>query len=131
MTGAGADEFPRLRSEKFVDGARVLALDRLAGEDDRAAVDLIFRHTGAAVAAVDEVAQLGGVDQIVAAERRQQYRRAPHDVPADHDKATRVTLRLPLQGNLCKQEMRGRTADVDADRGEYEIVLRRDRSRDG
>ena len=102
MTGAGADKFPRLRSEKFVDGARILALDRLAGEDDRAAVNLIFCHTGVTVAAVDEVAQHGGVDQVIAAKRRQQYRRAPHDVAADHDKATRVTLRLPLQGNLCK-----------------------------
>src|SRR6516162_5413180 len=92
MTGAGADKFSRLRSKKFVDGGAVI----LTGEDDRAAVDLIFRHTGVAVAAVDEVAQHGGVDQVIAAKRRQQYRRAPHDVAADHDKATRVSLRLPL-----------------------------------
>ncbi len=87
MAGAGADELPRLRGEEFVDGARVLALDSLTGEDDGAAVNLIFRETGVAVAAVDEVAERGGVDQIVGTKRRQQYRRAPHDIAADHDKA--------------------------------------------
>ena len=87
VAGAGADEFPRLRGEELVDGARVLALDRLAGEDHRAAVDLIFVETGVAVAVIDEIAECAGVDQAIRTKRRQQDRRAPHDVAADHDKA--------------------------------------------
>jgi hypothetical protein len=42
-----------------------------------------------------------------------------------------VALRLPLQSNFCKQQVRGRTADVDADGGERQIVLHPDRVRDG
>ena len=130
VAGACADEFSRLRGEKFVDGARVFALDRLTGEDHGAAVDLMFGETGVAVAAVDEVAECGGVDQIIRTKRRYEDRRAPHELAADHDKAAGEALRLPLQSNFCKQQVRGRTADVDADGRECQIVLRPDRVRE-
>ena len=41
VPGRGADELAGLLREQVGDGARVAALDGLAGEDDRAAVDLV------------------------------------------------------------------------------------------
>ena len=131
MAGAGADEFSGLRGEQFVDGARVLALDRLAGEDHGAAVDRVLAEASVAIAAFDEAAEHRGVDQAVGAKRRQQNRRAPQNFAADHDKAAGKPLRLPRQRDFSEQQMRGRTADIDADGGEGEIVLRPDRARDG
>ncbi len=40
VAGGGADELAGFRGEQLVDGAGIGALDRLAGEDDGAAVDL-------------------------------------------------------------------------------------------
>ena len=41
VAGSGADELAGLLGEQLVDGAGVFALDRLAGEDDGAAVDFV------------------------------------------------------------------------------------------
>ena len=54
MAGCSADELAGLLGEQFVDGAGIGALDRLAGEDDGAAIDLILRESGVAIAAADE-----------------------------------------------------------------------------
>ncbi len=89
MAGAGADEFARLRGKQLIDRARVLALDRLASEDHRAAVDLGLGETGFAVATPDEFAERGGVDQSIGQKWRQHNWRAIYDLAAGYDKAAR------------------------------------------
>ena len=123
VAGGGANELAGLLGEQLVDGAGIAALDRLAGEDDGAGIDLILRQSGVAIAAADEGTEFFGIDGAVGQKRRQQDWRAPHDLTADHDKAARQPLRLPLQGDLGKQQMRRRAADIDADRLERNVVL--------
>ena len=89
MAGARADEFARLRSKQLIDRARVLTLDRLAGEDHCAAVDCGLGETGIAVAARDEFAERGGVDQSIGQKWRQHDWRAIHDLAAGNDKTAR------------------------------------------
>ncbi len=129
MAGRGADELPGLRGEQVVDGAGIFALDRFAGEDDRTAVDLLLGEAGVAIAAANEFAEFARVDRTVGQKRRQQDRRPPNDFAADHDEAARQPLRLPLQRDLGEQKVRGRTADIDADRLERDVFLVPDRAR--
>ena len=123
VAGSGADELAGFRGEQLVDGAGIGALDRLAGEDDGAGIDLILRQAGIAIAAPNEFTERRRIDSAVGQKRRQQDRRAPHDLAADHDEAAGQPLRLPLQGDLGEQEMRGRAADIDADGLERNVVL--------
>src|SRR6266540_3329549 len=46
VAGGGAHELPRLGGEQLVDRARVPSLDRLAGEDHRAGIDLAALEPG-------------------------------------------------------------------------------------
>ena len=87
VAGGGADEFPGIGGEQLVDGAGVLALDRLAGEDHRAGIDFALRKARVGITAGDEVAEFGRVDGAVGQERGEQDRRAPDDFAADDDEA--------------------------------------------
>ena len=50
VAGGGADELAGFRGEQFVDRLGVPALDRLAGEDHRAAIDIVALEARLAVA---------------------------------------------------------------------------------
>ncbi len=130
VAGGGADELAGLCGEQFVDRLGVLALDRLAGEDHRTAVDVVAGKSGFAVALRNEVAERCGVDGAVGEERRQHDRRAPHHLAMDDDEPARQSLGLALQQHLGEQEVRGGAADVDADGGKLDILLVPDVSRD-
>ena len=69
VAGRGADELAGLLREQVGDGARVVALERLAGEDDGAAVDRLGLDPGIGVAAADEAREIVDVDGVVAAGR--------------------------------------------------------------
>ena len=130
VAGRGADEFAGFAGKKLVDGAGIFALDRLAGEDDGAAIDFALGKAGIGVAAADEFAQRERIDGFVRQKRREQDRRTPDDLAADDDEAAGKPLRLPLQGDLGEQKVRGRAADIDADRFELDVFLAPDRARD-
>src|SRR5246127_4372476 len=53
VAGRGADEFAGFLGEEIRDGACVAALERLAGQNDGAAVDLLAFDAGIGVAAAD------------------------------------------------------------------------------
>src|SRR5262249_54445250 len=99
----GADEFAGLLGEQLVDGAGIFALDRFASEDDGARVDLALCETRIVVAAAKKSAEPFRIDGAVRQERRQQDRRAPGDLAADHDEAARQPLRLALQRDLGEE----------------------------
>src|SRR5688500_13412477 len=72
---------------------------------------------------MDEVPELFGIDSAVRHEGREHDRRAPDYLAANHEEAAGKAERLPLQRNLGKQQMRGGTADIDADRAQLDVVL--------
>ena len=89
VAGRGADELSGLLGKELGDGVRVAALERLAGEDHRAAVDLLALDAGIGVAAADEAGEIVDIDGVVGPIRREQDRRLPEDFPADHHEAAR------------------------------------------
>ena len=84
--------FPEFLGEDLVDGARVLALDRLAGQDHGAAVDVAPPQAGVVIGVLHEMLERLGVDGAVRQERRQHDRRAPDHLPVDHDEPARQIL---------------------------------------
>ena len=122
MPGGGADELAGLLGEQVGDGARVLALNRLAGEDNGAGVDLVAFDPCIRVSAADEAGQFFDVDGVVGKIRRQQDRRLPQELAADHNEPARQRGAEPLQMNARKHQVRGRGADVDADGGQFHII---------
>ena len=74
VPGRGTDEATGFLGEQVGDGARVAALDRFAGEDHGAAVDVGGLEVGVLVAAADEARELVDVDGVVREVRREQDR---------------------------------------------------------
>ena len=123
MARRRADEFPRLIGEELVDRARVLPLDRLAGQNHGAAIDVAALEAGFLVGLVDELLQRLRVDHSIRQKRREHDRRAPQHLPVDDDEARRQTLIMSLQKYLGEEQMRGRAADIDADGFELDVLL--------
>ena len=79
---------------------------------------------GIAVAAADKARELVDVDGVVGQVGREQDRRLPEDLAVDHHEAARQRGAEPLQMHAREHQVRGRGADVDADRGQLDIVGR-------
>ena len=124
MAGGGADERSGHFREQFGDGARVVPLDRLAGQDHGAGVDVVGIDLREVVAAAEELGEVVGVDGVVGQVGRQHDRRLPHDLALDHDEAARQRGAEPLQMHQREHQVRGRGADVDADGPQLDIVGR-------
>ena len=122
VAGRGADEFAGFLGEEIRDGACVAALERLAGQNDGAAVDLLAFDAGIGVAAADETGEIVEVDGVVGPVGRQQDRRLPEDFSLDDDEATRQRRREPLQVHAREHQMRGRRPDIDSDRRQLDVV---------
>ena len=122
MAGRGAHELAGLLRKQVGDGAGVVALEGLAGEDDGAAVDRLGLDPGIGVAAADEAREIVDVDGVVGSVRREQDRRLPQDFSADHDEPARQRVREPLQMHAREHQVRGGRPDIDTDRGQLHIV---------
>src|SRR5262249_60280576 len=83
--GRGGDELAGFLGKEIRDGARVAALERLAGQNDGAAVDLLALDAGIGVAAADEAGEIVAIDGVVGPVGRQQTRRWPQDFSLDAD----------------------------------------------
>ena len=116
MAGGGADELAGHFREQLGDGARVVPLDRLAGQDDGAGIDVVGIDLREVVAAAEEFGEVVGVDGVVGQVGRQLDRRLPHHLALDHDEAARQRGAEPLQMHQREHQVRRRGADVDADR---------------
>ncbi len=122
MCGRRAGEFPCDGSELLCDGSGVDLLDPLARQYQRAAVDIRRSQASRAVCIVDEGAQPVRVDGVIGEKGRKQDRRAPEDVAAHHHELARQQLSLALQMDPGEHQMRGRAADVDAYRGQLDVI---------
>ena len=58
VAGGGADELAAHLGEQLADRLRVLAPQRLAGQDHRAGVDLVGMHAGGDIGVLDDLASL-------------------------------------------------------------------------
>ena len=93
VAGRGADEPARLFRKQIGNGARVAPLERLAGQNDGAAVDARRLNPGEDVAAADEAGELVDVDGVVGAIGREQDRRLPDHLAIDDDEPARQRRR--------------------------------------
>src|ERR1700722_11294905 len=94
MARRRANELARFVGEQLVDRARVLPLDRFAGQDHRAAIDIAALEAGVLVSAVDEELERLRVDRTVGQERREHDRRAPQHLAVNHREAARQAFAL-------------------------------------
>ena len=93
MSGRGADELAGLLGKQLGDRACVAPLERLAGQDDGAAVDRLALDPGVGVAVADETAEIVDVNGVVGAVGRKQDRRLPQDVPLDDENGSTAVER--------------------------------------
>ena len=119
VAGADSDETPGLRGKQVADGARVAAPYRHAGQDQRAAVDLLGPHLGQRVLALDEGLQRRRVDAFVGGVGREQHLGLVHHHALGDD----IAVVQPLKQQAREDQVRGRRPDVDADADQDDLVL--------
>ena len=122
MACRSADELAGFRRKQIGNGTGVTAFERLAGQDHGPTIDVGAIETGIGVALCNEPRQRFRVDGEILQIGREQNRRLRDHLAIDHDKTARQSARQSLQMHACKHQMRGRRADVDADRGQLHIV---------
>ncbi len=106
VAGGGAHEFSARAGEQLRDGTRVFSLQRGAGQDHRAGINLVWGETSLRVSGVYKAFQRVDVDQPIFAIRRKQNRRSVQDLAVHHHEPTGQRLREPLQVQFRKQQMR-------------------------
>ena len=123
MAGGGGDEFAALLGQDLGDALRVLAAQRLAGENDHAGVDVVGMQIGGVIGVVDDGAELFVVDALLALIGRQRHRRLEQGLARDDVIAAGQILGQPAQIDAREDHLRARRADVDADRHQRDVVL--------
>ena len=104
--------------------ARVAAAHRDAGQDQRAGVDLVGIDLGVLVLARDEGAERVGVDGFLGRVGREQNVGLIEAFALGDD----IAAVEPLQHDAREHKVRGRRADVDADREHAQLVLLAERA---
>ena len=108
--------------EKLIELLRVVLLQRDAGEDHRAGVDIRGQQTRIAVPARDRRFERRGVDRVACGVRRQDDGGAVHDLALDDDVAARERVGEPLEPEAGEHRVARRRADVDADGPQDDVV---------
>ena len=108
MAGGRAHEFAGLLREQVGNGAGISPLERLAGEDDRPAVNRLAVDSRIGITSADESRELVHIDGVIGPIGREQDRRLPQDFSTDHHEAARQRCRQPLQVHAREHQVRGR-----------------------
>ena len=95
MARGGADEFAALLRQHAGNRLRVVAPQRLAGQDHHAGVDVVGCDGGRAVGLVNDGAKLRIVDALLALVGRQRDRRAEERFAIDAEIAARQVFAHP------------------------------------
>ena len=127
VPGGGADELAALFRDDAGDRLRVLAPQRLAGEDHRAGIDGIGVDARGVIGIVDDGAEPGLVDVLLAAIGGERDGRLEQGLPRHHEIAARQVLAEPSQVDAREDHLGPGRADVDADAGQGHMVLDPDR----
>src|SRR5215831_2923384 len=127
VPGGGGDEIAALLRQQGGDRLGILAAQRLAGEDDHAGVDILWLDARRRIGLVDDGAERGVVDALIARIRRQRHRRLEQGLPRYDVVAAGEVLAIAAQVNAGEDHLRARRTDVDADRHQRHMVLDPDR----
>ena len=127
MAGGGGDEIAALDRQQPGDGLGILAPQRLAGEDHHAGVDVVGLHRRRCVGRVDDGAERGIVDALVARIGRQRHRRLEQGLARDDVVAAGEVLAVAAQVDAGEDDLGAGRADVDADGHQGDVVLDPDR----
>jgi hypothetical protein len=84
MAGSGGDELAARLGQHRGDALRILAAQRLAGEDHHAGVDIVGMDAGGHVGVVDDLAEFLVVDALFALVRGERHRRLKHRLARHH-----------------------------------------------
>ena len=122
MAGGRADERAALPGEELVELLGVVPLQRGAGEDDGAGVDILPGQSRVGVPARDRRSEGGRVDGVVRGVRRQDDRRAVEHLALHDDVPARERVGEPLQAEPGEHRVARRGSDVDADRAQHHVV---------
>src|SRR5438477_2659292 len=122
VTGGRADELAALAREEIRELARVLALERGTGEDDRARVDVSARETGCCVPAGEVRFERGRVDRVSGRVRRQDDGGAMQHLALDDDVAAGQRISEALQPQAREHRVDRRRTDVYPGRTQREYV---------
>ena len=122
VAGGGADEFAALVGQQAGDRLRVLAPQRLAGEDHDAGVDVVGMQARGLVGLIDDGAERRVVDALFALVGRERDRRLEQRLARDHVVAAGEVLAEPAQVEPREDHLRAGRADVDADTRERHMV---------
>ena len=123
MSGGRGDELAALFGENSGNAFRILAPQRFAGEDDDAGVDLVGRQFGGGIGVVDNGAERGVVDALLALIGRKRDRRLEQSFARDDVVAAGKVFREAAQMNAREDHLRAGRSDIDADRHQRDIVL--------
>ena len=108
MPGSGGDEFSTLLGKDRRDALRVLTPQRLAGENDHAGIDVVRMELRSIVGVVDDGAELGIVDALLALVRCQRDRRLEQRFARDDVVAAGQILGETAQVNAREDDLRSR-----------------------
>ena len=106
VPGSGGDEIAALLGQERSDGLRILAPQRLAGEDDHAGVDVPGLQAGRRIGLVDDARQRGVVDALVAGIGRERHRRLEQGLPRHDVIAAGEVLAVAAQVDAGEDDLR-------------------------
>ncbi len=127
MPGGGADELAALLGQDAGDALRVLAPQRLAGQDHGAGIDIVGMQARARIGVVDDLAERRIVDALLALVGRQRHRRLVEGLARDHVVAAGEILAVAAQLDAGEDDLRAGRADIDTDAHQRHVILQPDR----
>src|SRR5262245_26873597 len=127
VTSGGADELTALLGQNTCNSSRVLAAQRLAGEDHSAGVDLVRMQVRLLIGFVDDLAERGLVDQLLALIRGERIGRLVECFTRNHVIAAGEVLAIAAQIDAREDDLGAGRADIDADAHQRDVILQPDR----
>ena len=123
MAGGGADELTAPLRDDAGDRLGVFAPQRFAREDNRAGIDIVGVNARGGVRPIDDLTHGAIVDAFLGLVRRERHRGLVQRLALDHEVAARQVLGHALHAHAREDHLRAGGADVDAHRGELDVVL--------
>src|SRR5260370_41966374 len=87
MSGGCADETPAHARDHTRNGLRVFPPQRFTGQDHDTGIDVVGMHTGSIISIIDDGAETGLVDALLALIGRERYRRLKQRLARDDKEA--------------------------------------------
>lgn len=122
VPGGGADEGAAVGGEQLGQGPRVAPPGRLAGQDDRAGVDVVAGQTRLRQPGPEQAAHGPLIDEQTLGVRGERHRGPVADLPVDHLVPAGQVAGPASEQQPGEEHLAGRRPDVDADGGQLDPV---------